>query len=203
MPPAPLLPLHAPPPYTTLPCLIPLVRIFGVCRRCRVGRCAKISGACEVSTSTADTPLPWYLLNSCEIVAPVRVSAEPLSPRAECCIPSATLSAERRHYHCHISHISGVRCTVPADREPGAWSGYCDADRPEMLNSRTDRDCSHSCMIQDTYHEHTADRQVRHAEFRLVIVINRRIESIFIYISSPIIVYISSCPVLSCHVMLR
>lgn len=122
----PPLPPPAPSPCTTHTCLIPLVDNFGVCRRCRVGKCAKISGPCEGSTSTAVTPLPWYLLNSCEIVAPVRLSAQLLSPRAECCIPSASLS--------EIIIVMGSRtgpwCVVRILR--------C---RPVMLKARTDRGC--------------------------------------------------------------
>ena len=130
-----------PPPPTTHPCSFPLVRLHWcvLCPGWRVGRCAKKSGACEESWSTADTPLPWNLLGSCEIGARVRVSAVPHSAGVECCIPSDTLPAERRHNHCHISV---VRCTVPADAGTGCVVRILRC-RPGMLESRTERGCSH------------------------------------------------------------
>ena len=141
-------PTHAHSPCPPLWCVL--------CPGWRVGRCAKISGACEESWSTADTPLPWNLLGSCEIGARVRVSAVPHSTGAECCIPSDTLPAERRHNHCHIYL---VRCTVPADAGTGCVVRIL-RYRPGMLESRTERGCSHCCMIRDNYHQHTANRQV-------------------------------------------
>lgn len=75
-------------------------------------------------------------------------------------------------------------------RGPGAWSGYCDAGQECWNLGRSE---VVAIAIQDNYHQNTADRQVQHAEFRPVIVINRCIESIYykeisshIYISYPV-----------------
>lgn len=75
-------------------------------------------------------------------------------------------------------------------RGPGAWSGYCDAGQECWNLGRSE---VVAIAIQDNYHQNTADRQVQHAEFRPVIVINRCIESIYYKEISSHIYMIVSC----------